>query len=71
MQALGALTTASIVQPLPDLTGALAPQPVSTCDNCSGSFLTSLQCFISDNPLLIAAIAVGAFCLMSGKRRRG
>jgi len=70
MNGLGALTTASIVRPLPDLTGAMAPQaPLNPCD-CSTSIITDLQCAIANHPFMTIAVVVTAAFMMGGKRRR-
>lgn len=60
------LTPQNIVQAMPDITLALAPVPVQSCD----AWL-EVNGWISDNPLLAAAILAGTFVIawrQSGRR---
>lgn len=52
------LTPKTIVQPMPDITAALSPIPVQQC-----SLWESVNGWISDNPLLAAALLVGGFAV--------
>jgi hypothetical protein len=61
------LNPQNIVNPLPDITQALAPVPVSTCSQWQ-----ELNGWIQDNPLIAVGILAGAFFLayrsQSGRR---
>ena len=60
------LSPQNIVNPLPDITQALAPVSVSTCSTWQG-----FNGWIQDNPLIAAGILAGAFVIAYRSLRHG
>lgn len=63
--AIPVLTPQNIVQPLPDITAVVAPEPEPTC-----SFWCDLNSAIAANPMIAVAILAGAAFLLWPKGAR-